>query len=157
MSALVRVIRVRNNVLHGLLLACKVSLTQTIEKETGSLCKDAMCPIRQAGIMLKGFHRANLHPLPDKPSAMYSSVKSYLTGLKNVGAGFEQLMPSKCKSNDRHYEPSLSLWLDSKDTCYGDFGIATQVREIVKQNVHADIVKELQKVSILVSQSRYEN
>jgi hypothetical protein len=117
---------------------------QTVVKELGTSCSDKLCPVRQAGVMLKGFHAAKLCPLPEQALSMHGSVKAYLTGLKNMGDGYTSLMPSACR-------PSYIYSTNPPCACFGDYGIRARVKTIVKRYVHADIIKQWERVSTLLT------
>jgi hypothetical protein len=139
---------VRNNILQQFLQACKHALLQTVVKKVGTTCHDKMCPVRQAGIMLKGLHAAGLYPLPDQAFAMYDSVQSYLTGLKSMGDEYVGSVPRACKTTNTAYViPTGDMAYKYKCACFGDYGIATRIKAIIKSHVHADIVKQWEKVS----------
>jgi hypothetical protein len=139
---------VRNSILQELLQACKDALLQTVIKDTGTSCRDKMCPVRQAGVMLKGPYTAGLYPLPDQAFAMHGSIKSYLTGLRSMGDDYVGLVPKGCNSNLKAYVTSTgSTAYKFTCACFDDYGIATRVKTILRSHVHADIVKQWEKVS----------
>jgi hypothetical protein len=85
---------VRNRVLREMLHACKTSLTATLALPKGATCDDILCPLKQAGIIMKCFQAAELYPLPENEFSMHRSVKTYWNALKDVGKPYLTHMAS---------------------------------------------------------------
>jgi len=121
--------------LREILQTCKTSLATTLMLDKGSKRQKIMCPLNQVGIIMKGLQATELYPLPGTEFAMHRSVKAYRMSLKDLGKSYVGHMPDGCKTGSVY----RSRQYVNVPACYTDFGIASNVKEILKRHAHKDV------------------
>ncbi|KAF2829988.1 hypothetical protein CC86DRAFT_178345 [Ophiobolus disseminans] len=133
-----RVNQKRSNLLEIILKHCKTTLHATLEKKSGR-CGFSLCPMTQAGIIMKTFHNAGLSPLPDNDSYMNGSVLDYWEKLKLMGEAHKTNMPAACKTVGTMYNPYTSSYVQGSGGCIGDIDIASAIQKDLKGHAHAKL------------------